>query len=84
MPSMEGAPVIGKDPILFPNLEMNAEKLVFKPRKPFDVFLSLPHRPNSLPVVSLLRTHLTHGFVNRPCFLTPASRSGLPEQSIYI
>ena len=24
MPSMEGAPVIGKDPILFPNLEMNA------------------------------------------------------------
>ena len=29
-------------------------------------------------------THLTHGFVNRPCFLTPASRSGLPEQSIYI
>ena len=49
MPSMEGAPVIGKDPILFPNLEMNAEKLVFKPRKPFDVFLNLPHRPNWLP-----------------------------------
>ena len=35
--------------ILFPNLEMNAEKLVFKPRKPFDVFLNLPHRPNWLP-----------------------------------
>ena len=31
-----------------------------------------------------LFSHLTHGFVNRPCFLTPASRSGLPEQSIYI
>ena len=35
--------------ILFPNLEMSAEKLVFKPRKPFDVFLNLPHRPNWLP-----------------------------------
>lgn len=35
--------------ILFPNLEMNTEKLVFKPRKPFDVFLNLPHRPNWLP-----------------------------------
>ncbi len=34
--------------ILFPNLEMSAEKLVFKPRKPFDVFLNLPHRPNWL------------------------------------
>ena len=35
--------------VLFPNLEMSAEKLVFKPRKPFDVFLNLPHRPNWLP-----------------------------------
>ena len=38
--------------ILFPNLEMSAEKLVFKPRKPFDVFLNLPHRPNWLPLVT--------------------------------
>lgn len=30
--------------ILFPNLEMNAEKLVFKPREPFDLFLNLPNR----------------------------------------
>lgn len=35
-------------------------------------------------VVLAFLTHLTHGFVNRPCFLTPASRSGLPEQLIYI
>src|SRR3990167_3775761 len=35
--------------ILFSNLEMSAEKLVFKPRKHFDVFLNLPHRPNWLP-----------------------------------
>ena len=35
--------------ILFPNLEMSAEKLVFKSRKPFDVFLNLPQRPNWLP-----------------------------------
>ena len=32
----------------------------------------------------LLSTHLTHRFINRPGFLTPASRSDLPEQSIYI
>ncbi len=29
-------------------------------------------------------THLTHGLINRPYFLTPASLSDLPEQSIYI
>ncbi|NDA64616.1 MAG: sodium-independent anion transporter, partial [Chitinophagia bacterium] len=29
-------------------------------------------------------THLTHGLINRPCFLTPASLSDLLEQSIYI
>jgi site-specific DNA recombinase len=42
--------------ILFPNLEMSADKLVFKPRKPFDVFLNLPHRPNWLPLMDDLRT----------------------------
>ncbi len=26
-----------------------------------------------------LLTHLTHGLINRPYFLTPASRSDLPE-----
>lgn len=31
-----------------------------------------------------LITHLTHGLINKPCFLTPASRSDLPEQLIYI
>jgi site-specific DNA recombinase len=30
--------------ILFPNLEMNAEKLVFTARKPFDVLLNLAYR----------------------------------------
>ena len=34
--------------------------------------------------VTQLLTHLTHRFINRPGFLTPASRSDLPEQSIYI
>ena len=42
---------------------MSAEKLVFKPRKPFDVFLNLPHRPNWLPLVDDLRTF----------FIAPAS-----------
>jgi len=31
-------------------LEINAEKLVFKPRKLFDVFLNLPHRFKWLPL----------------------------------
>lgn len=35
--------------ILFPNLEMNAERLVFKPREPFDLFLNMPHRLDWLP-----------------------------------
>ena len=35
--------------IMFPNLEMDAEKLVFKPREPFDMFLNLAHRPEWLP-----------------------------------
>jgi site-specific DNA recombinase len=35
--------------ILFPNFEMDAEKLVFKPRKPFDMFLNLAQRPEWLP-----------------------------------
>lgn len=34
--------------ILFPNLEMDAEKLVFTPRKPFDMFLNLAQRPDWL------------------------------------
>ena len=81
MPSMEGAPVIGKDPILFPNLEMNAEKLVFKPRKPFDVFLNLPHRPNSLPVVSLLRTQRREEVINfGQCYASKMSSACLTMQ----
>lgn len=35
--------------ILFPNLEMNAEKLVFKTRKPFDMFLNMAQCPDWLP-----------------------------------
>jgi site-specific DNA recombinase len=35
--------------ILFPNLEMDAEKLVFKPRRPFDMFLNIPDRLKWLP-----------------------------------
>lgn len=35
--------------ILFSNLEMNAGKLMFTTRKPFDVFLNMPHRPKWLP-----------------------------------
>ena len=35
--------------ILFPNLEMNAEKLVFTLQKPFDLFLNLSESPNWLP-----------------------------------
>ncbi len=35
--------------ILFPNLEMNAEKLVFTVRKPFDMFLKMGEHPNWLP-----------------------------------
>lgn len=42
--------------ILFPNLEMNAEKLLLKPRKPFDIFLNLEQRPNWLPFVEHYRT----------------------------
>lgn len=34
--------------ILFPNLEMNADKLVFITRKPFDMFVNLPSRPEWL------------------------------------
>jgi hypothetical protein len=30
-------------------------------------------------IVKKLNTHLTHGLINRPYFLTPASRSDLPE-----
>ena len=37
-----------------------------------------------LDSVLFLGTHLTHGLINRPCFLTPASLSDLLEQSIYI
>ena len=35
--------------ILFPNLEMNADKLVFTTRKPFDLFLNLGQHPEWLP-----------------------------------
>lgn len=35
--------------ILFPNLTLNAEQLVFKPRKPFDLFLNTPSRLDWLP-----------------------------------
>ncbi len=35
--------------ILFPNLEIDAGKLVFKAREPFDVFFNLPHRLKWLP-----------------------------------
>ena len=35
--------------ILFTNLEMDSEKLVFEPRKPFDVLLNSHQRPNWLP-----------------------------------
>ena len=35
--------------ILFPNLTMSAEKLVLKPRKPFDMFLNMPVRLEWLP-----------------------------------
>lgn len=35
--------------ILFPNLEMDAEKLVFTPRRPFDMFLNIPQRQEWLP-----------------------------------
>ncbi len=35
--------------ILFPNLEISSEKLVFKPRKPFDIFLNIPERLKWLP-----------------------------------
>ena len=34
--------------ILFPNLEMDAEKLVLKPREPFDMFSNLAYRPEWL------------------------------------
>ncbi len=36
--------------IVFPNLEMNAEKLEFSIRKPFDMFLNLPERPEWRPL----------------------------------
>lgn len=42
--------------ILFPNLEVNAERLVFTVRKPFDIFLNFKEHPNWLPLVSTLRT----------------------------
>ena len=42
--------------ILFPNLEIDAGKLVFKPREPFDVFFNLPHRLKWLP----LNKHITN------------------------
>jgi site-specific DNA recombinase len=42
--------------ILFPNLEMDAATLVFKPRKPFDMFLNVPDRLKWLPFVEHYRT----------------------------
>jgi hypothetical protein len=35
--------------ILFPNLKMNAEKLEFTLRKPFDIFMNFKEYPNWLP-----------------------------------
>ncbi|OGT07022.1 MAG: hypothetical protein A2103_01700 [Gammaproteobacteria bacterium GWF2_41_13] len=42
--------------ILFPNLQMDAEKLVFSLRKPFDLFINLGERLNWLPVIDYFRT----------------------------
>ena len=42
--------------ILFPNLEMNADKLVFTTRKPFDLFLNMQEHPEWLPTLDILRT----------------------------
>lgn len=42
--------------ILFPNLEMNQEKLVFTIRKPLDTLLNLGESPLWLPLISIFRT----------------------------
>ena len=42
--------------ILFPNLLVDRENLVFTPRKPFDAFMNLGSCPNWLPVVGAFRT----------------------------
>jgi seryl-tRNA synthetase len=42
--------------ILFPNLEMNQEKLVFTIRKPLDAMLNLGESPLWLPTIDKFRT----------------------------
>jgi DNA invertase Pin-like site-specific DNA recombinase len=50
--------------MLFPNLSMNGEKLVFIMRKPFDMFLNLTDRQEWLRLVYVFRTDRKEEVVN--------------------